>query len=265
MKPNATQPLVNQLRLVQRTQLHSAATRYVLQIVVAMLFTSQAHSEHAMTGDHIEPARIDGSGPGWRPLGRADFENVNCDPNSWTWANGLVKCSGTPVGVIRSKQEFNNFEFCISWRHLTPAGNSGVFIWTAPAALKGLQRDKLPSSGIEVQILDHDFKAKYEATGQKADWFTTHGDVFPVGTATMKPFAPTSPNGDRSFPHKRLSKGAGQWNHYYIRAINAEARLWVNGEEVSGGSECHPASGYLCLESEGAPVEFKNISLRELP
>ncbi len=80
----------------------------------------------------------------------------------------------------------------------------------------------------------------------------------------MKPFPPVAP-GNRSFPRKHLSKPKGQWNHYYVRAINGEVRLWVNGEEVSGGSDIQPRSGYLCLESEGAPVQFKNLRLRELP
>ena len=46
---------------------------------------------------------------------------------------------------------------------------------------------------------------------------------------------------------------------------DGEVRLWVNGEEVSGGNKADPATGYLCLESEGSPVEFKNIRIRELP
>ena len=69
----------------------------------------------------------------------------------------------------------------------------------------------------------------------------------------------------RSFPRKHLSKGVGQWNHYYVRAINGEIRLWVNGQEVSGGTGAEPAFGYLYLESEGAPVEFRNLRIRELP
>ena len=73
------------------------------------------------------------------------------------------------------------------------------------------------------------------------------------------------PNSSRSFPTQRLTKPVGQWNHYYIRAINGEVRLWVNGVEVSGGTECKPATGYLCLESEGAPIEFKGLRIRELP
>ena len=81
----------------------------------------------------------------------------------------------------------------------------------------------------------------------------------------MKPFPPLSPDGSRSFPSQNLSKGAGEWNQYYVRGINGEIRLWVNGTEVSGGQDCNPSQGYLCLESEGAPVEFRNLFDRELP
>jgi hypothetical protein len=81
----------------------------------------------------------------------------------------------------------------------------------------------------------------------------------------LSPFPPLSPNGSRSFPRRALSKGAGEWNQYYVRGINGEIRLWVNGEEVSGGKDAQPAEGYLCLEAEGAPVEFRLIRIRLLP
>jgi hypothetical protein len=42
-------------------------------------------------------------------------------------------------------------------------------------------------------------------------------------------------------------------------------RLWVNGGEVSGGTACDPATGYLCLESEGSPIQFRKLRIRELP
>jgi hypothetical protein len=192
--------------------------------------------------------------------------NVNCHADTWSWKDGVARCSGEPVGVIRTQQSFENFELVAQWRHLRSAGNSGIFVWTSDEALKDLKPGVLPRGGIEVQVLDNDFTEQYEkSSGQKGDWFTTHGDVFPVGTAKMKPFEPTSPSGERSFPRKNLSRDAGKWNHYYVRCINGEVRLWVNGEEVSGGNECDPRSGYLCLESEGAPVEFKELRIRELP
>ncbi|MBL9171966.1 MAG: DUF1080 domain-containing protein [Verrucomicrobiales bacterium] len=226
------------------------------------------HPLHAGEGSDGSPrAFIDGSGPGWRAWGEADFQNVNCASNTWTWSGGILHCTGKPVGVLRSRQMMTNVELVVEWRHLQSGGNSGVFLWASAKSIGELEQGKgrLPE-GIEVQVLDHGYTAQYERdSGRKADWFTTHGDVFPTGNAVMKPFPPVAPDGRRSFPRKNLSRGVNEWNHYYVRAVNGEVRLWVNGEEVSGGSGCSPAFGYLCLESEGAPVEFRNLRIRELP
>ena len=174
-----------------------------------------------------------------------------------------------------------NLELVVQWRHLKHAGNSGVFLWAMPESIKNLEAGKgrLPA-GIEVQVLDLGYETNWEKNrGKPSDWFTSHGDVFPTGGARMKAFTPEitytkkdgtkyvvgKPTSSRSFPTQRLTKGVGEWNHYYIRAINGEVRLWVNGVEVSGGTKCQPATGYLCLESEGAPIEFKGLRIRELP
>jgi hypothetical protein len=220
----------------------------------------------SLDSDTPPRAFIDGSGPGWRTLGEVDFTNVNCDPDTWTWKDGAAHCTGHPIGVTRTTKPVTNFELVAEWRHLKSGGNSGIFVWAPEKALSGLKRNALPPGGIEVQVLDHGYAERYEKeNGKKPDWFTTNGDVFPVGSSRMKPFPPTSPDGSRSFPRKHLSRGVGEWNHYYVRAINGEVRLWVNGEEVSGGSDCEPRAGFLCLESEGSPVEFRNLRIRELP
>ncbi len=211
-------------------------------------------------------AFIDGEGPGWKPLTEADFVMVNGNSDTWTWKGNGVACTGNPVGVTRTRKPYANFELVARWRHLKPGGNSGVFVWAPDAAVEGIKPGTLPRGGIEVQVLDNAYTEQFEkGSGKKADWFTTHGDVFPVGTSKMTPFEPKSPDGSRSFPRKQLSRGVNEWNHYYIRAINGEVRLWVNGEEVSGGKDCNPSKGYLCLESEGSPVEFQGLKIRELP
>jgi hypothetical protein len=213
----------------------------------------------------VTQAIIDGRGPNWRTLNGDDFVNVNCAEDTWTWKDGVAYCTGKPVGVIRSKKSYTNFELVLQWRHMRAAGNSGVFVWTIPDSLETLKPGQLPH-GIEVQVLDLGYETQYEKrTGRKPDWFTSHGDVFPVGKSKMTPFPPTAPNGTRSFPSKNLVRDVTKWNHYYIRAINGEVRLWVNGEEVSGGTGCDPKTGYICLESEGSPVEFRNLRIRELP
>lgn len=214
----------------------------------------------------LPKAYIDGTGLGWSVLGEKEFVSVNGAPDTWSWKDGVVHCTGQPVGVSRTQKQYTNFELIAQWKHLESGGNSGIFVWTSEGSLKDLKPGVLPQCGIEVQMLDHGYTEKFEkATGKKSGRFTTDGDIFPVGTAKMNPFPPTSPSGKRSFPRKHLSKGVGEWNHYYVRAINGEVRLWVNGEEVSGGEKCEPRSGFLCLESEGSPVEFKELRIRELP
>ena len=246
-----------------------------------LIFSLFALSAIALFG--AEPAAlIKGTGPGWRAMTEVDFTNVNCKPDTWSWGkDGLIKCTGNPVGVIRTKKMVTNLELVVQWRHLKHAGNSGVFLWATPESIKNLEAGKgrLPA-GIEVQVLDLGYETNWEkGRGKPSDWFTSHGDVFPTGNARMKAFTPQitykkkdgteyvvgKPTSSRSFPTQRLTKGVGEWNHYYIRAINGEVRLWVNGVEVSGGTECQPATGYLCLESEGAPIEFKGLRIRELP
>ncbi len=243
---------------------HFFPALFILSIVLTQAIGLQpGQSEEPQTLPNL---LIDGTAPGWITLGENDFAHVNGNPDTWTWKDGLLVCSGKPVGVMRSKKVFTNFEYVVQWRHLKPAGNSGTFVWVPMEALENLKPGKLPGGGIEVQMLDHGYATRYEKkNGKKSDWFTTNGDIFAVGKSKLNPFPPLSANGRRSFPRKNLSKGFGEWNHYYVRCINGEVRLWVNGEEVSGGNNAEPSTGHLCMESEGSPIEFKNIRIRELP
>jgi hypothetical protein len=220
------------------------------------------------------------TGEGWSELTLADFVNVNGDENTWKEVDGVIQCSGTPVGGARTQKQYTNFEMVLEWKHETHAGNSGVFLWCPESAFTDLPPGSLPRQGIEVQVLDLGYEENWEKSrnGEHSNWFTSHGDVFPVGPSSMTAFTPMidytagdttytvgNPQSSRSFPTERLVRKHNEWNHYYIRAINGEVRLWVNGQEVSGGNECKPATGYLALEAEGAPVAFRNMRIRELP
>lgn len=232
------------------------------------LLTGEGRGVLAEEPADLPAALVDGTGPGWRALTEEDFVNVNCAPDTWTWKEDVLYCTGQPLGVLRTVNTYENFELVAEWCHRKPAGNSGIFVWTTEESIEKLAAEGKPGlpHGIEVQILDLGYTDQYvERTGKKPDWFTTQGDVFPVGSSKMTPFPPTSPNGSRSFPTEDRTRGVNQWNHYYVRAINGEVRLWVNGKEVSGGNNCQPRQGYLCLESEGSPIEFRNLRMRELP
>ncbi|MCR9245033.1 MAG: DUF1080 domain-containing protein [bacterium] len=256
------------------------AVRSLTLLSVAVLGAAPAIFDGPTTVQNpaLPKAFIDGAG--WQKLTLLDFVNVNGRADTWSEQDGVITCTGKPLGGARTQKQYGNFEMVLEWKHHQHAGNSGLFVWCPESAFTDLPPGKLPRSGIEVQILDLGYEENWKkSNGKHSDWFTSHGDVFPVGASKMTALRPQivyqdeagqsysvgSKKSQRSFPTPRLTKRAGEWNHYYVRAINGEVRLWVNGQEVNGGRECQPAKGYLALEAEGAKIEFRNLRIRELP
>ncbi|MES2595753.1 MAG: DUF1080 domain-containing protein [Verrucomicrobiota bacterium] len=195
--------------------------------------------------------------PMFQPKSLDGWVNANCAPETWTIKDGVISCTGKPTGALRTAKQYENFILEAEWRHLSDSGNSGIFIWGTPISAPGVPFLR----GIEVQVLDHGYMKN--AKPDKPRWFTTHGDVFPIHGATMEPHG--EHNGQRSFPSEERSKPSPEWNHYRIEANNGKLTLAVNGKVVSGGDNCNYRKGYLALESEGAPVEFRNVRIQELP
>jgi hypothetical protein len=71
--------------------------------------------------------------------------------------------------------------------------------------------------------------------------------------------------GSRAFPTENRSKPSPEWNHYRIECRDGEISLAVNGAVVTRGKDCVPRKGYICLESEGGVVHYRNVRIRELP
>ena len=185
---------------------------------------------------------------GWQP--------VNVAPGTFTARDGMIVSTGKPTGVLRTDRMYENCIVELEWRHMKPGGNAGFFFWG-----DGIPSVGIPfTRGIEVQILDNDYNAK-----GKNEWFTTHGDIFPIHGAKMTPLGRVAKNGVRSFPTEDLSLSSPDWNHYRMVANNGEIRLSVNGKEVTAGKDCWPRKGYLFLESEGSECHFRNLRIQELP
>ncbi|MFA7174443.1 MAG: DUF1080 domain-containing protein [Kiritimatiellia bacterium] len=185
---------------------------------------------------------------GWHPC--------NIAPETFFVRDGLLVTTGKPIGTIRTIKMYENFEIEFEWRHMKPGGNSGLFIWADGFPFCG----SAFSRGIEIQVLDPGYSAK-----GKNEWYTTHGDVFPVNGAKLTLAGKISPNKSRSFPSEERTRPSPEWNHYRVIANNGDISLHVNGKEVTIAKAASPRKGYLMLESEGSECQFRNIKIKELP
>jgi len=182
--------------------------------------------------------------------------NVNTSPTTWSVKNGEIFCTGVPTGVLRTEKSYRNFILELEWMHENPKGNAGLFIWSDPLTAKGQPFTR----SIEVQIM----LGEEMREGDKL-MYTSQGDIFSIHGATMKPDRPHPAGWARCLPSENRTKGAGEWNHYRVTAIDGTIKLAINGKEVSGAFDVNPREGFICLESEGSPVHFRNIRIQELP
>ena len=156
---------------------------------------------------------------------------VNVAPRTFTVQDGIIVSTGVPTGIIRTERQYENFILELEWRHMKPKGNAGVFVWGDSLTAQGTPFAK----GIEVQVLD----------GHETANYTSHGDVFAIHGARMKPDRPHPAGWERSLPSEKRAKPSPEWNHYHLVANRGELRLSVNGKEVTVGKDCVPRRGYL--------------------
>ncbi len=65
-------------------------------------------------------------------------------------------------------------------------------------------------------------------------------------------------------PVPKLQKPAGEWNEWRIRCVGETVTFHCNGELAWEGTGLATKSGYLGLQAEGAPLEFRNLRILEI-
>jgi hypothetical protein len=184
--------------------------------------------------------------------------NVNTAEDTWHVENGMLVCSGHPIGVMRTDRQYENFLLHVEWMHTEPGGNSGMFLWTGPNPNPG---SPFPD-GVEVQMLELDYVNLHARNGQPLPLAYVHGELFGVGKLKI---VPDNPRGPRSMSIENRCKGRGEWNTYDVVAVDGVIKMAVNGKFVNGISHATQKKGYICMESEGAKIYFRNVRIMELP
>jgi hypothetical protein len=186
------------------------------------------------------------------------WKNVNTSPDTWHVEKDILVCSGKPTGVMRSEKQYENFILHIEWMHMEPGGNSGVFVWSNADP----PEDTHLPNGVEVQMLELDWINLNKKDGVTPPEAYVHGELFGVGGVVTQP---DNPRGTRSKSVENRCKGKGEWNIYDVVCVDGVIKLSVNGKFVNGIAKATQKKGYICLESEGAEIHFRNIKIVEFP
>ena len=184
--------------------------------------------------------------------------NVNTAADTWQVENGMLVCSGHPIGVMRTARQYENFVLHVEWMHTEPGGNSGMFLWSGSRANPG---SPFPD-GVEVQMLELEWPNLHKQDGKTPPIAYVHGELFGVGRVKT---IPDNPRGERSMSIENRCKGKGEWNTYDVVAVDGVIKLAVNGKVVNGISRTTQKKGYISMESEGAKIYFRNIRIMEMP
>jgi hypothetical protein len=166
------------------------------------------------------------------------------DPNFdvstvWSVKDGVIHCTGTPAGYMRTPTNYANYKLHLEWRWPGRPGNSGVL---------------LHASGPD-QVWPKSIEAQLQARSA--------GDFWVIGGTDFKEHTTGHEGGDRRVPKKERSseKRPGEWNEYDIVCNGDTIRVFVNGVLQNEATKCTVTSGTIGLQSEGSPIEFRNIYL----
>ena len=177
---------------------------------------------------------------GWTWIGPAGSKLAD------TWSvgtDGVVTCKGNPAGYIRTTADYTNYVLELDWRWNPEAGgnrNSGVL-------LRMIEEDGVWPKSLEAQLMD----------GNAGDFWIIK--EFPCKTDKERT------NGRNAKKTHGNEKPLGEWNHYRITVNHAFVSLEVNGQLLNGATDVLEVPGKICLQSEGAEIQFRDVRLTPLP
>jgi hypothetical protein len=162
----------------------------------------------------------------------------------WSVNDGLLICKGKPTGyLLTKKSDYENYVLTLDWRWPGQGGNNGVLVHvTEPGALGVWPKC------LEVQLGSGDA-----------------GDFWVIGTNLDMPNIDKRKNDRR---HLNLTDGSenklGDWNTMEITCRGDTISVKINGELVNEAAKLSQSKGAIALQSEGTPIEYRNIKLKKL-
>ena len=159
---------------------------------------------------------------------------------AWTLRDGAIACTGQPNGFLRSRKTYRNYILRAEWRFQSGWEPRGKQEW--------------PNAGFFIHA--HEVENGWPKSLEVQGYFGEAGSLFGVRGGKI--------TGARRGPFVTDRPAFGSWDKYEITSIDGKVKVVLNGVLVNEGTDAMPSEGNICLQSEGWPVYYRNVSIKVL-
>ncbi len=220
-------------------------------LTLALAATFYAHS--AISDDAASPVNLFNGKDlaGWYTFTRHADKTVDAyaDPKGvFKVEDGVIHISGEEFGCLTTKQEYGDYRLRleVKWgAKKWPPRDTEKTRRDSGILMHCVGPDKVWTKSIECQIQEHDF-----------------GDFFLVGGTTIEVDGKTEKG--RVVRTKDVEKPHGEWNVVEVVCDGDAITNIVNGVVVNKATKASVSRGKIILQSEGAEVFYRNITLTPL-
>jgi hypothetical protein len=169
----------------------------------------------------------------------------------WSARDGLLVCTGTPLGALHTERTFTNFILVVEYRWApgTTPGNNGIL-----TRINGPARP-LPRC-LEVQLRH----------GDAGDILGLQGMNLAADQARYFEVLNHAVAGDVRGVKKQLDaeRPPGEWNRVELHARGDTYTVWMNGVQINQARGAEVGGGPIGLQSEGGEIHFRRVALTPL-
>ena len=155
----------------------------------------------------------------------------------FTVKDGNIHVAGQPFGYMRTSSKYADYTLHVEWRWVGEGTNSGIF-------QRVQDGDKLWPNAIECQL----------CSGKAGDFVMLGGSKIEE-MECVEEYPVFERVGD-------YEKPVGEWNVAEIVCKGNKITVYVNGK-LQNECTCDSTEGYIALQSEGGPLEFRNVYIEK--
>jgi hypothetical protein len=213
-----------------------AISKTIILYVALLCF---AHAETLTAQDVITPTDHIELFNGKDFSGWTFFMRSNSAPEqTWSITNGVIHCTGRPNGFMRTENIYSNYICTVEWRFLK-AGNTGVLV--------------------DMHLPDNVWSRCVECQGMHAH----QGDFWLWGGVDCAEPKNMKKNGIKMLQPSAESP-VGEWSTFQTVCSSNTVEIIVNGKSMNKITDCNVSSGFIGIQSEGADMEVRKISVDPL-